>query len=415
MDQKIQNINVKDLILWTENPRDPISSTAKDQDVADRAINDPNSKWNLNKLAKEMGEYYDFSEIPIVVYKNGKPIVYDGNRRVLLAKIKLGYVLANDLKVNLPEVPIALPCNVCEENIALTSIYRKHVRLKNTWDPIERDIFATKYLGENKSIFLLFDEATNGYITKNPVLNQGFVKKEILTETLLDSLGFSFIDKHLQTKHTDKEVNVILNDLLQKIKNKEITTRLSRGKPFSILDQRTKEIIKENRNKKYHPYVPTETIKGTENFENSNPRKTPITHKNEQILFGEKLILKKGTVNNLYSDIVSLYDYVNSTQKAFSPDVYKIFRMSLRLLCETAAKDININIDEYIKKYFSQAKKELDKDIKTSMSSQNVKEENLPQLFQAGAHGYTSSASKDQMLAISFALGAMLKISHGKQ
>ena len=90
MSQEIKNIKIKDLVLWTENPRDPINSTAKDQDVVDRAVNDPLAKWELNKLAKEMGDYYDYSELPIVVYKNGKPIVYDGNRRVVLAKIKLG-------------------------------------------------------------------------------------------------------------------------------------------------------------------------------------------------------------------------------------------------------------------------------------------------------------------------------------
>ena len=127
MSQQIKDIKVKDLVLWTENPRDPINSTAKDQDVVSRAINDPQVKWELNKFAKEMGDYYDYSELPIVVYKGGKPIVYDGNRRVVLAKIKLGYVKSDGLNVILPSVPESLPCNVCSEDIALKSIYRKHV------------------------------------------------------------------------------------------------------------------------------------------------------------------------------------------------------------------------------------------------------------------------------------------------
>ena len=146
MDQQIKEIKVKNLVLWTENPRDPIISTAKDQDVVDRAISDPYAKWELNKLAKEMGGYYDYSELPIVVFKEGKPIVYDGNRRVVLAKIKLGYVKGEGLSVILPNVPELLPCNVCSEDIALKSIYRKHVQLRNTWQPLERDIFASKYL-----------------------------------------------------------------------------------------------------------------------------------------------------------------------------------------------------------------------------------------------------------------------------
>lgn len=86
--QEIQNIRIKDLVLWTENPRDPIDPMADDQDVVNRAISDPYSKWELNKLAKEMGDYYDYSELPIVVYKNDRPIVYDGNRSVVARHIK---------------------------------------------------------------------------------------------------------------------------------------------------------------------------------------------------------------------------------------------------------------------------------------------------------------------------------------
>ena len=128
MNQQIKEIKVKDLVLWTENPRDPIISTANDQDVVDRAVNDPQAKWELNKLAKEMGDYYDYSELPIVVYKNGKPIVYDGNRRVVLAKIKLGYVKSDGLTLILPNVPELLPCNVCAEEIALKSILREKIQ-----------------------------------------------------------------------------------------------------------------------------------------------------------------------------------------------------------------------------------------------------------------------------------------------
>lgn len=88
MEQKIHNIRIEDLVLWTDNPRDPINPNATDQDVVNKAIFDENAKWNLKKLAKDMGDYYDFSELPTVVYKDGKAIVYDGNRRIVIAKIK---------------------------------------------------------------------------------------------------------------------------------------------------------------------------------------------------------------------------------------------------------------------------------------------------------------------------------------
>ena len=122
MRQQIENIKVKDLVLWTENPRDPISENSTDSDVIKRAVEDPKSKWDLQKLARSMGNYYDFSELPIVVYKGGKPVVYDGNRRVVLAKIKLGFVSVPGFTMQLPDVPSELPCNVCSEDIALQSV-----------------------------------------------------------------------------------------------------------------------------------------------------------------------------------------------------------------------------------------------------------------------------------------------------
>ena len=89
-DQSVEEICVKDLVLWTENPRDPISSRSKNETVIRHALADTGKKWEIKKLAKKMGARYDFSELPTVVYKNGSPIVYDGNRRVILAMLKLG-------------------------------------------------------------------------------------------------------------------------------------------------------------------------------------------------------------------------------------------------------------------------------------------------------------------------------------
>ena len=402
MSQEIRKIRVEDLVLWTENPRDPIEPTAKDQDVVIRAVSDPNNKWELNKLAREMGEYYDYSELPIVVYKQDKPIVYDGNRRVVLAKIKLGYVKVDNLSVLLPDVPNELPCNVCSEDIALKSIYRKHVTLRNTWSPLERDIFASKYLGEDKSVFLRFDEATNGFITKNPEMNQGFVRKEILTESLLDSMGFELDGEHLKTRHSDEEANTILSDLLNIIKNKQITTRVNRGNPISVLPQRSKEIIGDNKRKSLRTYHPLQHKDETNDNQPtaSHQRKTPITRKNNRTFFGEKLILK----------------YVKSNKKSFSPNIYSIFRMSLRLLCETAYKDLGYDdIRDYLKTFFADAKKKLSQDDKTFLREQNITQETLPQLFHTGAHNYQSSTSADKSIAISIILGAILRESHGKQ
>ncbi|MCK9182708.1 MAG: hypothetical protein M0P13_07515, partial [Fibrobacteraceae bacterium] len=111
--QNIEYFSIKDLVLWTENPRDPIDESASDQDVVDRALSDPKNKWDLVNFAKSMGDSYDYSELPTVVYRGAKPVVYDGNRRIALGKIKFG--LVNHIQVmdlTLPEYPEKIPCNV---------------------------------------------------------------------------------------------------------------------------------------------------------------------------------------------------------------------------------------------------------------------------------------------------------------
>lgn len=178
---------------------------------------------------------------------------------------------------------------------------------------IERDIFAHKYLHENKSVFLMFDEGTGGFITRNPEMNQGFVRKEVLTENLLSEMGFSFENGQLLTKHTDDEVRVLLDNLLDKIKTKAISTRGEyRGKPLSVLDQRVKDIISSNKENTPRPYTPQKSPKVenpiTNTLSKPEPRKTRITKSAKIPLFGEKLLLKPGNVNNLYSDILGLYN-----------------------------------------------------------------------------------------------------------
>lgn len=420
MSQKVEYIKVKNLVLWTENPRDPINENSLDADVIFRAVKDPKNKWELQKLAREMGDYYDLSELPIVVYKGGKPIVYDGNRRVILAKIKLGIVSLPGSEFSLPDIPSKLPCNVCSEDVALKSVYRKHVLLRNSWGALERDIFAHKYLHEAKSPFLIFDECTGGFITKNPEMNQGFVRKEILTENILAEMGFSFDNGQMFTKHSDEEVHVLLENLLDKIKSKAISTRGEhRGKPLNVLDQRVKDIISSNKENSPHPYNPPAQLQNQtpepNNTQKQQLRKTRITKGMRVPLFGEKLILTPGNVNNLYSDILALYGLLSLEKQAFSTCVYAIFRMSLRLLCETASKDMGYgDIKDYIIKYYPVAKKKMNQDTATLLASQNVKGETLPQLFHTGAHNYLSSTSHDQALCISIALGAMLKESHGR-
>ncbi len=406
--QDIQYIPIKDLVLWTENPRDPIDKNAKDQEVVNKAFIDHLAKWNLAKLARDMGEYYDFSELPTVVYHDKKPIVYDGNRRIVLGKVKYGLVtIPKKLNFEIPEYPEEIPCNVCTKKIALENVLRKHGD-SGSWLPLERDIFLHKFMGKEKSPFLILDEDT-GLITNHPKLNQRFVKEEIFKEDNLNNLGFTIKNGSIHSVHSDKDGYDILKDLTTKIESKTISTRNHRGKVFDVLEPNNQKKVSENKSKKPHlskiNFRPVEVKKS---------RETPRTNPKKQEIFGGKLFLNIGETSNLYRDISDLYNFYITRKDSLSNSFPGLIRMALRLLCESAAKDKNSKMDTYLSKYFDDAKKALDQDVKTTLSNNNVSKTSIVQLLHTGAHRYQSSGNMDQTIAMSIIIGQILSITHSK-
>lgn len=413
MEQEVKYINIKDLALWTENPRDPIDANASDQDIVDRALEDGLLKWTLGKLAKEMGDYYDFSELPTVVYHGKKPIVYDGNRRIILGKIKHGLVtMPSETRIQIPDFPIEIPCNVCSQKVALNNVLRKHGD-SGSWQPLERDIFLHKFMGEPKSSFLILEEDTN-IITKNPHLNQRFVKEEILRDDILKSLGFTFHKGRLNSVHTDEEAYSILSDISKKIEEKEISTRKNRGKIIEVLEPGLQQLVDQNKNHKSH--LLKIDFGSSDEGKKKQQRQAKRSRKSNVKLFGGKLYLRMGEVSNLYRDIADLYQFYLSKKMELSQSFPGLIRMSLRLLCETAAKDDNNKkFENYLKCHFPAAKKTLSNDIKTTLSNHNVNEGSIVQLLHTGAHNYQSSTNTEQTIAMSILIGAILTISHGRE
>lgn len=414
MEQKVTTIKLKDLVLWTENPRDPIDENAKDQTVVDRALGEQSPKWNLTKLASEMGKRYDFSELPTVVFEGKKPVVYDGNKRIILGKIKHGYVKApKDFDIaGLPEFPANIPCNVCTKEVAIDNIYRKHGD-SGSWKPLERDIFLHRYKHEPKSTFLLLDETT-GIITANSHLNAVFVKTEIFREDILKELGFEFANNKLFTVHTEKQAFEILSDLSQKIAEKKITTRINRGKVFEVLGKKSLELIDDNKENEKSQVKIKFSAPSKDKGNTGHQRQTKRRQKKEDEIFGGKLYLNPGDVSDLYRDIVDLHEFYLENRDELSASFPSLIRMALRLLCETAAADMSQTIENYVKVHFDNGKKPLSKNIKTTLSTQNVRKESLVQLLHTGAHNYQSSNNLTQTISISIILGAMIKLTHGK-
>jgi hypothetical protein len=413
MSQEVKKINLADLVLWTENPRDPIDSSADDQKIVDKAITDTRSKWNLSKLAKEMGAHYDFSELPTVVYQRGKPIVYDGNRRVILGKIKYGMVAVNGFDPSeVPAFPIEIPCNVCSKDIALDNVYRKHAET-GSWLPLERDIFLHKHMKKEKSPFLIIEENT-GLISAEPHLNQRFVKEEIFSEDVLKKLGMVLDGNSLLSKHNADQTIAIFEDLSRKIKEKKISTRHNRGKVIDVLDPDHQQLVADHKKRPLQQVdlrTRQESVSETKSDQQRKSRRTKTT---SQDLFGGPLYLRIGGVSNLYRDIADLYSFYIDRKQSLSEVFPSLIRMALRLLCEAAAKDCAQTMDQYLKARFASAKSTLDQDAKTSLSNHNVTESSIVQLLHTGAHNYSASANVDQTIAVSIILGAILANSHGK-
>jgi len=151
----------------------------------------------------------------------------------------------------------------------------------------------------------------------------------------------------------------------------------------------------------------------------SSRRKTAREKNKVQALFGLDLVLKKGDTNNIYLDVLDLYNfYLKDTQKKeprLSKNFPALIRMSLRLLVESATPKTK-GMADYVNANFENAKKQLTKDQKTTLANNSINSaKSLIQLLQSGAHNYANSANFEQTVGMSIIIGAMLNITHSKK
>jgi len=396
--QEIQIIKVRDLHLWSENPRDPVDPVSSDSDIIKRAVDENPKEWNLDKIVKEMGNHYDFSEIPTVVFIDEKPVVFDGNRRVAVLKYLQDRKLYSSLtgKLFLKDGPkelrnlFKIPCNVCDRNTALTNIERKHVN-SGSWGTLQREYFLHQHRRQPKSLFLMIEEQTE-LISGRPLLNQGFVKDEIFTEKNLKEIGFCVQDEEIVSNYEEEQQSKdILDKVVLLIENKEITTRKNRGMLKKTLLEKypeTKETIAAFDDKKTVNVVRCKFSSDDDEFK----RRTPII-KQPNIIFGKKLILEKSPVNDLYCGICAIYEKFDGQE-----NILPIIAMSLRLLLDTAARVYFIDIgnareakeDSAYKNFLKEAKKNLNKQQENSLVLNNEwlsDQRNLDAVLGKYAHG----------------------------
>lgn len=440
--QKVKEYSISRLVLWSENPRDPLPDRkiGRENDrIIRRAIEDVDKSWKLLSLLKTMGEMYDSSDLPIVVMKDGHPIVYDGNRRVILAMIKHNEkylkLLPSSARRKLEgfDVDKKLYCDVCTEATALKLIIRKHAD-SGSWKPIQQGLFRMRYMGESPTILLQINSLTDGAIEKSKMLNQRFVEEEVFTRSHLESLGISIEGDSIMSAYTKDELVSILRDIFKLIEKGDISTRKrpALGKLPSSLSERSQALCSSKKDQprvyteKYVPIEPAPIEEGAREEKTVPKKRTPRSKMYETPLFGGPLTLKDSPVNNLYIEVEALDKLITkNVGKGLTEDAYVVIRMALRLLCETAWKDLKKEgLEQYLKDYFKSAKAKLSKGEKT-LSSKNLSEEDpkslethkqLLSLLNDSAHTYDESTRNyKQTVAMSVMVGAILSCSHGKE
>lgn len=422
--QKIKKIKVENLNLWTENPRDPVDPNFTDYEIIKKAITDDSKKWNLRKLIQEMGDYYDLSELPTVVKIKGEYVIYDGNRRIAVLKYLQNKELYQSLGGGLfPELEPEelrglkeIPCNVCDIETALINIERKHIN-SGSWGPIEREYFLHKHRGQDKSLFLKFEEQTSDSISENSKMNKRFVKEEVLTEKNLNDIGFAVDDNgNLVSNYSDDVAKDVVDGIIFIISKDKISTRKNRGKLKETLLSEKSELknkIQEFNNKEKKAKLNIETEKSEK-----KQRKTNITQINDQI-FGKSLTLREGKVNDLYSAIAIIYEQNKKNRKKLRI-ILPITGMSLRLILDVAAREYyknkgeeKLKEDQVYKSFLKIAKKELknQEDINyLSLTNDWLSDKfNIDGILAKYAHGNINT-SNDDILKMSAVIADILEL-----
>ena len=331
------------------------------------------------------------------------------------------------------DVDKKLYCDVCTEATALKLIIRKHAD-SGSWKPIQQGLFRMRYMGESPSILLQINSLTDGAIEKSKMLNQRFVEEEVFTRSHLESLGISIEGDSIMSAYTKDELVSILRDIFKLIEKGDISTRKrpALGKLPSSLSERSQALCSSKKDQprvyteKYVPIEPAPIEEGAREEKTVPKKRTPRSKMYETPLFGGPLTLKDSPVNNLYIEVEALDKLITkNVGKGLTEDAYVVIRMALRLLCETAWKDLKKEgLEQYLKDYFKSAKAKLSKGEKT-LSSKNLSEEDpkslethkqLLSLLNDSAHTYDESTRNyKQTVAMSVMVGAILSCSHGKE
>lgn len=413
-----KTIKVTDIHLDQENPRFPPVNSQRE--AIDAMLTDQGEK--IATLALDIYQNGLNPSVKLILFKEGKQFVDgDGNRRLTALKILETPSLADgfpkirkriDAILKRPgDVPTEVGCVIFSDRVAarhwilVNHDGEQEGRGQIKWDAEQKDRFERKPsiglealdLLTHKGLITDADKAQVNKSTLDRLLSYKEVKSDLSIAKKGDHFSFGNVD-HLR--------KAVLN-LRGKAVDEVYTA--TKGKAF------VQESIAAT------GLVPASGGASIGNGGSPTGGPTGQGSRSRRIkkpglpVFGGKLSLKPGHVNNLYRDVESLHDFYENEKGRLSADFIVIIRMSLRMLAETAAKDLKKELKDYLTELFDAAKKSLDQNAKTTLSNQSVNKESIIKLFHTGAHDYHNSKNEEQALALSVTLGAMLTLSHGKQ
>lgn len=444
-------VDVEKLELDLQNPRLP--KHVRDQNDITQIRNYLLDKEDVLRIAKSIANNgYHRSAVAIVYKENGKLVVLDGNRRLVACQLLLKPELATNArdkkeleelnkitnKQELKKVKIAIAPSRKEAEKEIWDIHvnqllkpwqvlQKLRMYRNLIDSGEYDINSAS--SEYGVIPTQFKKELEKLFFYEQILEQIRTDKD--EEELLKS-GFNKIDRLILSTNGKKLLNYSTNDKgdITFANRGESNKKLKQLVPYitdpqKVPAQATQEWLIENVFPKIDSSFSNNKTNAEKEKEQTEPdepspkRKTAREKNKTQALFGQNLVLKKGDTNNIYQDVLDLYDFYVKDNKKSEPRLSKNFpaliRMTLRLLVESAVAKTK-NIADYVNTNFDNAKRQLTQDQKTTLSNNSISNaKSLIQLLQSGAHNYTNSANFEQTVAMSIIIGAMLNITHIKK
>lgn len=439
-------VDVETLELDLQNPRLP--KHIKDQNDITQIRSYLLGKEDILRIARGIANNgYHRSAVAIVCRENGRTIVLDGNRRLAACQLLLKPELAIDVrdKKELRELnKITNKQELKSVNIAVApsrkeaekEIWDIHVnQLLKPWQVLQK-LRMYRNLIDSGEYDINTASAEYGITTAKfkQELGKLFFYEQILEhlrtekdeEELLKS-GFNKIGRLILSTNGKKLLNYSTNEKgnITFANRSESDKKLKQLIPYitdphKVPAQANKSWLVNNVFTKIDPKsfaitkneVRKEEIGTDENIKTK--RKTSREKDGTQIFFGQDLVLKKGDTNNIYMDILDLHDFYSKNVKKLSKSFSALIRMSLRLLVESAIPKTK-DIADYVNSNFTEAKKQLTQDQKTTLANNSISNaKSLIQLLQSGAHNYANSANFEQTVAMSIIIGAMLNITHLK-